>query len=269
MALRSLVRGFLPRKHGSHRVLSGPLRGLRIVTSWHDYPAAICGYTERKLTDWLLEHAGPGETWLDVGANCGYTSLALCRRVGGDGWVYAFEPAPATAACLERTGRENRFVQLVTIPLALSDAPSLTVLRFATDRGMIDSQMASEDADAIAQIVAVSLDAIWDGIAPADNPTIHGIKIDVQGMELQALRGMEQTLARYQPKLVLEVHRDVPRAEILALLERCGYGTDPIPIDQTLGAFLDPQSNANFIFLPASSPEWSRPAAVEAEWSRG
>lgn len=248
--------------------MSGPLRGLRIVTSWHDYPAAICGYTERKLTDWLLEHARPGETWLDVGANCGYTSLALCRRVGGDGWVYAFEPALPTAACLEQTGRENRFVQLVTMPMALSDAPALTVLRFATERGMIDSQMASDDPDAIAQIVAVSLDAIWEGIAPAADPTIHGIKIDVQGMELEALRGMEQTLARYRPKLVLEIHRDVPRAEVLALLERCGYGIEPTPIDDSLGAFLDPQSNANFIFLPASSPEWSGATGGEEAWGR-
>jgi FkbM family methyltransferase len=248
-------------------VLSGQLRGLRIVTSWHDYPAAICGYTERKLTEWLLDHARPGETWLDVGANCGYTSLALCRAVGGDGWVYAFEPALSTAACLERTGRSNRFVQLVAMPMALSDAPNLSVLRFATDRGMIDSQISSDDPDAMAQIVAVSLDAIWEGIAPPD-PRIHGIKIDVQGMELEAMRGMEQTLARYQPKVVLEIHPDVPRDEILALLDRCGYGTDPIAIDETLGAFLDPRSNANFVFLPSAWPESRREAGSEREWLR-
>jgi FkbM family methyltransferase len=230
-------------------VLSGPLRGLRIVTSWHDYPAAIFGYTERKLTDWLMQHAAPGETWLDVGANCGYTSLALCRKVGPSGRVYAFEPALTTAACLERTGRANRFDQLVTIPFALDDSPSPTVLRFATDRGMIDSQMVTDDPDVIAQIVSVGLDAIWEGIAPAD-PTVHGIKIDVQGMELQALRGMEQTLARYRPRLVLEIHPGVPRDEILSLVERCGYRTGPTPIDDSLGAFLDPQSNANYVFLP-------------------
>jgi hypothetical protein len=76
MSVKSLVRELLPRRHVAHRVMTGPLRGMRIVTSWHDYPAAIFGYTERKLTDWLLANAGPGETWLDVGANCGYTSLA-------------------------------------------------------------------------------------------------------------------------------------------------------------------------------------------------
>jgi FkbM family methyltransferase len=249
MHLKTLVRGLLPRQHVPHRVLGGPLRGLRIVTSWHDYPAAICGYTERKLTDWLLEHVRPGETWLDVGANCGYTSLALCGQVGRSGRVYAFEPALTTAACLERTGRANRFDQLVAIPFALNDAPAPTVLRFTTDRGMIDSQMTSNDPDTIAQIVAVSLDAIWDGIAPPD-PTVHGIKMDVQGMELEALHGMERTLSRYRPKLVLEIHPDVPREDILSLLERCGYRTDPTPIDDSLGDFLDPRSNANFAFLP-------------------
>jgi FkbM family methyltransferase len=250
LSLKSLTRNLLPRRHGSHAIMSGPLRGLRIVTSWHDYPAAIFGYTERKLTDWLLTYAGPGQTWLDVGANCGYTSLAMCRAVGPSGRVYAFEPAVATAACLERTGRENRFAQMVPIPLALSEAPRTTVLTLAGERGMVDSQMNPDGAAETSQILAIGLDAIWDGIAPAD-PTIHGLKIDIQGMELQALRGMERTLSQYCPKLVLEIHPGVPRDEVLALLDRCGYDTIPTPIDDSLGAFLDPESNANFVFLPA------------------
>lgn len=259
MGLKSMVRNCLPRRHAPRRILSGPLRGLRIVTSWHDYPAAICGYTERKLTDWLIDSARPGETWLDVGANCGYTSLALCRSVGPTGRVYAFEPALSTTASLEGTGRSNQFDQLVAVPFALSDANVPTLLQFTTDRGMIDSQMTSDDPNAIARIFAVSLDALWPGIAPGD-PTIHGIKIDVQGMELDALRGMEKLLARYQPKLVLEIHRDVPRDEILTLLEGCGYRDEPTPIDETLGAFLDPTTNASFIFLPTTPREWDCPS---------
>ena len=71
-------------------------------------------------------------------------------------------------------------------------------------------------------IIAVGLDAIWDGIADG-NPVVHGIKIDVQGMELDALRGMRRLLSRHRPKIVLEIHRDVPRDDVLALLESCGY----------------------------------------------
>jgi FkbM family methyltransferase len=247
MNAKSLVRELLPRRHTAHRIMSGPLRGLRIVTSWHDYPAAILGYTERKLTEWLLTNARTGETWLDVGANCGYTSLALSRAVGHEGRVFAFEPALTTAACLERTARANRLDQLVALPFALSDAPRPVVSRFATERGMIDSQLPADGHVEMTAIIAVGLDSIWDGIANG-NPTVHGIKIDVQGMELEALRGMTRLLSRHRPKIVLEIHRDVPRDDILALLESCGYLLDTEPIDDALGAFADPQTNASFIF---------------------
>jgi FkbM family methyltransferase len=205
------------------------------------------GYTERRLTDWLLANARPGETWLDVGANCGYTSLALARAVGSEGRVFAFEPALTTAACLEQTARANRLGQLVAVPFALSDAPRPAVSRFATERGMIDSQLPADGRLEMTAILAVGLDAIWNGIADGDT-VVHGIKMDVQGMELDALRGMRELLARHRPRIVLEIHRDVSRADVLALLESCGYLLDNEPIDESLGAFADPQSNASFIF---------------------
>jgi FkbM family methyltransferase len=247
MNAKSLVRELLPRRHVAHRIMSGPLRGMRIVTSWHDYPAAILGYTERKLTDWLLANARPGETWLDVGANCGYTSLALARAVGPQGRVFAFEPALTTVACLEGTARANRLEQLVALPFALSEAPRPVVSRFATERGMIDSQLPADGPIEMTAIIAVGLDAIWDGIAGGDS-AVQGIKIDVQGMELLALRGMRRLLSRHRPKIVLEIHRDVSRDDVLAVLGSCGYLLDTEPIDDTLGAFADPQSNASFIF---------------------
>jgi FkbM family methyltransferase len=220
---------------------------MRIVTSWHDYPAAILGYTERKLTDWLLASARPGETWLDVGANCGYTSLAMARAVGFEGRVFAFEPALTTAACLERTARANGLGQLVALPFALSRAPRPVVSRFVTERGMIDSQLPADGGRDMTAIVAVGLDAIWEGIA-GGNPVVHGIKIDVQGMELDALLGMRRVLSQHRPRLVLEIHRAVPRCDVLDLLESCGYLVDPEPIDEALGAFADPESNASFAF---------------------
>jgi len=78
-SLKELLRMCLPHHIQPHRILAGPLRGYRIVTSGHDYPAAILGYTERPLLDWFDKQVGAGETWLDVGAHYGYTAIALAR----------------------------------------------------------------------------------------------------------------------------------------------------------------------------------------------
>lgn len=61
--------------------MSGPLRGVWLVTSWHDYLAGLTGHTERALLGWFEQHVQPGETWLDVGAHYGYTAFAIARRV--------------------------------------------------------------------------------------------------------------------------------------------------------------------------------------------
>ena len=90
--LKAQIRRFMPRSVRPHRILAGRLRGYRIVTSWHDYPGAILGRTERPLLDWFDGHVRPGETWLDVGAHYGYTAIALSRLVGPQRRVFAFEP---------------------------------------------------------------------------------------------------------------------------------------------------------------------------------
>src|SRR5690242_9117466 len=103
MSPKELMRSVLPRYIRPHRILAGPLRGARIHTSWHDYPGAILGTTEKPLIDWFLRNVSPGETWIDVGAHYGYTAIALCRLVGPGGRVVAFEPVLSSAGCLART----------------------------------------------------------------------------------------------------------------------------------------------------------------------
>ena len=51
--LKEGLRRFFPRSLVSHKILGGPLRGSTIVTSWHDYPAAILGRTELPLLEWF------------------------------------------------------------------------------------------------------------------------------------------------------------------------------------------------------------------------
>lgn len=71
-------------------------------------------------------------------------------------------------------------------------------------------------------ILCISLDAAWEGLAGGDE-RISGVKIDVQGMELTVLEGMEGIIQRWRPLLIIEFHRGVARAPIARLLKASHY----------------------------------------------
>ena len=225
--LKEAIRDLLPTGIGVHRIQRGPVRGARIYTSWHDYPGAILGTTEAPLLAWFARHVMAGETWLDIGAHYGYTSLALARLVGVTGRVFAFEPVAATAGCIARTRDLNHLSQLTIVPIGLSADPELRPRCLPVSRGMAES-IGAETAPHQA-IDTVSLDSLWESVSDG-NAVIHGVKIDVQGMEGDVLSGMRSVLCRWKPKLVIEFHRGVDRRTVVDLIESCGYGRAAIPI---------------------------------------
>ena len=230
--LKGRLRRLMQKALTAKRIWAGPLRGRRIVTSWHDYPAAILGRTERHLLAWFEKNVNSGDTWLDIGAHYGYTAIALSRSVGPAGRVFAFEPMVRTAGCVIETRRSNDLAQLTVVPLGLGDPASLEMKQLASVRGMADST--SCDDTWRETVLVARLDWLWPQMC-GSYEKIDGMKIDVQGMELEALRGMSVLLTRFKPKLVLEVHRHVARTELLDFLEAVGYSPRSVPIEPVEG----------------------------------
>lgn len=243
--LKFFLRRLLPKTIRAQRILGGPLRGLHIVTSWHDYPAAILGRTESRLLDWFTQNVKPGETWLDVGAHYGYTAIALSRLVGPSGRVFAFEPMLSTAGYVSQTRRLNHFPQLTVLPLALAAPENLELKRLPTVRGMVDSTI--QVGEWKETILVTRLDWLWHLICGRQQQ-VDGIKIDVQGMEIEVLQGMPELLKAYKPKLAVEVHHGVDRSELLGLIEAVGYSRCGAPIEPIEGEieplYLDDRSYA-------------------------
>jgi len=246
--LKNWIRRFLPRTIKRHRILSGNLRNDFIATSWHDYPGAILGSTEKPLLDWFVRHVKPGECWLDIGAHYGYTALALCRLVGPSGKIYAFEPMLSTAGCIQETRKINQLKQLTVIPMALGGPSSTGIQHLAVTRGMIDSTI---DQDSWQESFLVSwLDKLWPELS-APSSSIHGIKIDVQGMEIDTLLGMQNILRNHQPNLVIEVHDGVDRNLFKDALSTCGYATEAEPLESEGPAKTEEfVSDRSYIFTP-------------------
>ena len=232
LRLKEHIRSQLSRRICAHRIMFGQLRGVHIITSWHDYPGAILGRTERPLLNWFHRNVSIGQTWIDVGAHYGYTAIALARLVGPAGRVFAFEPVPVTANCVTCTKELNRLSQLTVVPFGLDSDPAMKTRTLPTARGMADSTIPSGGRGQ--EISVSSFDSLWPSLCGADS-TVHGVKIDVQGMELGVLRGMRQALRRHHPAVIVEFHSGVDRHAVIETLDESGYErlAEPIEPDES------------------------------------
>jgi FkbM family methyltransferase len=251
LKISPVLRSWFPKTLRPHTILTGPLRGQRMVTSWHDYPAGIAGVTERPLVSWLTANVKTGETWLDVGAHYGYTAIALSTLVGRSGRVFAFEPMLETVQCLKKTRSLNGLDQLTVVPHGLAAPATIARLSLPSTRGMADWTLGDLETTRAESIEIARFDWLWPQIN-GGNPAIHGIKIDVQGMELDTLAGMQQTLTRHRPKLVIELHRGVSRPAVLEWLAAANYSRTAVAVEPAPGEreplLLDDRSYA---FSPA------------------
>jgi FkbM family methyltransferase len=144
----------------------------------------------------------PGDVFVDVGANIGLWSCVAASAVGPTGAVLSFEPNPATFAKLERNLEvSGRGTTVTPVAAAVSDDAGFASLRCPAQHN-VSSIVDDASGDGIARVPTVRLEdevrRRFRGRAPA------GIKMDVEGHELQALAGAAGLLERDPPWLIVE-----------------------------------------------------------------
>ena len=188
----------------------------------------------------------PGMVAVDVGANLGFHTLGLARRVGPGGCVHALEPDPDNFRLLARTVREAGLGQVRLHRLAAGDrAGEQTLYLSPVNRG--DHRVTPDDEPRRA--VAVSTLVLDELLAAA--PRVDFVKIDVQGAEIAVLRGLARTLARHPPPSVLcELAPPLLRAvgtepeECVALLRAAGLAPHRLRRDGTPAPVTEQQALA-------------------------
>jgi FkbM family methyltransferase len=191
----------------------------RVRGKWHGY------HMELNLADWsermtwflgryheldgqLLMDAcvREGERVVDVGANIGMLSLHAARRVGPGGAVDSFEPNPECGDRIHATLVRNRISHVRLHRLALSDsAGTLTLKILENHTGM--GTLAPMDRDAGPRVTGSVNVAVRRGdlVLEADGRRITFIKVDVEGFEVNALRGLRAILLEHHPVVATEV----------------------------------------------------------------
>src|SRR2546426_8633981 len=142
----------------------------------------------------------------DVGANVGCHTLVMANAVGATGRVMAFEPNPAIFERLRANLCLNRFTQVETVPLCLSDRAGRQTL-FAPLDDDYNQGLASvhrENLDRRSRAIEVRSVTLDDFVSTRALERLDLLKIDVEGHEFQVVRGARQVLQQLRPLLVLE-----------------------------------------------------------------
>jgi FkbM family methyltransferase len=152
----------------------------------------LFGVWEPDITAWVRSHLRPGDVVVDIGANIGYFSLLSATLVGPDGRVVAFEAVPSIADALEANVRRNRLPVEVRRE-AVGEAPgAIEVFRSVGTNVGRSGTAGGAGAVSEGQVPVVRA---ADVLPPELWPSIHLVKIDVEGDELRVLRGLAPVLA--------------------------------------------------------------------------
>lgn len=207
------------------------------------------GGFERHELDALQSRLEDGDVVFDVGANIGYLTIPLALSVASTGRVIACEPERRNLGRL----REN---------LALNDIDNVTVkeLAIGADDGEIMLQLADDSvyhtvssagevpgstlAHATGRGVVVrmaTLDTVW---AEEGRPAVAALKIDVEGAEVDVVRGGAELISACRPVLLIETSGN-RLAEVRACLAPLEYAASQPP------GFAE----SNHLFVPAALSE--------------
>ncbi len=209
------LRAALQARLGLERYLDLFARYKELTLRWSEGGADFLAFVGRLPEDGVA---------LDVGANVGFTTVPLARRVRR-GVVHAFEPSPVAYRALERTVARRALGNVVTHPIAVGSrdgavqmvtpvdgSARLPALTHVSTRGDLPGECFVAECRAL------------DGMAElASGPPIRGMKIDVEDHEHEVLAGARQLVAAHRPVLFCELWETENRRLSLALLREMSY----------------------------------------------
>ncbi|WP_394730354.1 FkbM family methyltransferase [Altererythrobacter sp. GH1-8] len=202
-----------PTYIGDGQMLSRVLGRFKMLTDTSDVGFAphiiMDGYWEMWMTRWMVETVQRSWTALDVGANFGYYSILLAELVGEEGRLLAFEPNPACARATKFSLEINSFAPRSEVhEVALSNAAGSCSFFVPTNEPKNGHLVFGETHEAGIEYsddgtrFTVPIDTLDNVAEPLDK--VDFIKIDAEGAELTIFEGMQKTIERHNPLVIME-----------------------------------------------------------------
>lgn len=165
-----------------------------------------------------------GDVVLDIGANIGFHSFYFAELVGQYGKVIAFEPIVINYDTLQKNLNLNKFSQIIPINKALGNVNATMDIH-------IDSNVKNPGAFNLMEegIKNTKIECIKGDDYLEENKIkqINLIKIDVEGYELEVLKGLKKSILMFNPIIIFEYDR----------IYQSKLNNDPIEIFDFLGKY--------------------------------
>ncbi len=184
-------------------------------------------FLEEKMLRGVLSGLRAGDAFLDAGSNLGLFSMFAAKAVGPEGTVVAFEPETVAYGRVSENIRINGFKNVQLFKMALSDERAKKKLVLGDPESVMQSAHLAE-GDGPSEIVESTE---YDRLAQEKSlPSPRVVKMDIEGHEFAALRGMQATLSN--PHCIAffgEVHplglpQGVRAADVFGLIKSFGFG---------------------------------------------
>jgi FkbM family methyltransferase len=230
LGLRRVMQWTYAKVRGSPGVVKFSINGVEAVFSARTPHELRCvegtWFTETEMLGGILSRLRVGDVFLDVGSNLGVFAVFAAKVVGPEGTVLAFEPEATAHNRLIENIRLNDLRNVQVFKLALSDMCASRKLALG-DPGAVSQSAHLADDSGPSEVVETA-DYDWL-VANKSLPIPRIVKMDIEGHEFAALKGMSGTLSNLScDALFCEIHplslpNGVTADRVIELLHAIGF----------------------------------------------
>jgi FkbM family methyltransferase len=194
------------------KTTAGPLRWVKDGLTSQTF---LLGTYEKEMQEAFRRYVVPGSVVYDIGAHAGFHTLYCSLLVGPKGRVISFEPNPDNRASIERQLAANPQAPVTLQPYAVSDRCG--EVRLDTSRGSSRTRITG-DGDVLVESMTIDSLVAGNIVPPPDV-----IKIDVEGHDLEVLKGAMQTVAKSRPTILCDYNTGINESGVEELLAPLSY----------------------------------------------
>ena len=196
----------------------------------------------------LSQVVSPDDYVLDIGANFGRYTYHLSHLVQSNGRVFSMEPIPSTFEVLKSNIRKLGLRNVSCLNQAASDSPGFVSMDVPEYEAGWKNFYEARVVSAGGTIPCATLDDSF-----IDLPRLDFIKCDVEGHELNVLRGAQRLIRKFRPKWLIEIGGDPDEpatnaAQAFQLLQDLGY-SPYIAGNRALRPRIKGERATNYFFL--------------------